>query len=172
MEGANPISFERCPIFQESLCLHLEVVDFVTSLKNFCLVERGRMSSKQVAGCVGIRTASIIAETGIDMSVFPLDKQLCSWMGPTTQNNESAGKKKATRIGHGGTYTKPLLVQCSVAVSKSEEHPENRNCYLLLRKRRGHKDAVIAISRMLQIAIFHVLKKNKTSQHGALQGYR
>lgn len=105
--------------------------------------------------------ASIIAEIGTDMSVFPTVKHLCSWAGLVPQNNESAGKKKTTRIGHGGTYIKPLLVQCAVAVSKSEKHPEIRNRYFSLKKRRGHKKAVIAISRMLLTAIYSILKKNE-----------
>jgi len=104
---------------------------------------------------------SVIAEIGVDMSVFPTAKQLCSWAGLTPQNNESAGKKKTTRISHAGTYIKPLLVQFAVAVSKSEKHPEIRNRYLALRKRRGHKKAVIAIARMLLTAIYNMLKKNE-----------
>ena len=104
---------------------------------------------------------SIIGEIGVDVSVFPTDKHLCSWAGLTPQNNESAGKKKTTRISHAGAYIKPLLVQCAVAVSKSEKHPEIRNRYLALRKRRGHKKAVIAIARMLLTAIYHILKKNE-----------
>ena len=47
--------------------------------------------------------ASIIAEIGVDMSVFPTVGQLCSWAGLVPQNNESAGKKKTTRITHAGT---------------------------------------------------------------------
>ena len=104
---------------------------------------------------------SVIAEIGVDMSVFPTSKHLCSWAGLTPQNNESAGKKKTTRISHAGTYIKPLLVQFAVAVSKSEKHPEIRNRYLALRKRRGHKKAVIAIARMLLTAIYNMLKKNE-----------
>jgi transposase len=104
---------------------------------------------------------SIISEIGIDMSVFPTAKHLCSWAGLTPQNNESAGKKKTTRISHAGTYIKPLLVQCALAVSKSEKHPEIRNRYLALKKRRGHKKAVITIARMLLTAIYHILKKNQ-----------
>jgi len=105
--------------------------------------------------------ASIIAEIGVDMSVFPTVGQLCSWAGLVPQNNESAGKKKTTRITHAGTYIKPLLVQCAVAVSTSEKHPEIRNHYLALRKRRGHKKAVIAIARMMLTAIYSMLKKNE-----------
>ena len=36
----------------------------------------------------------IIAEIGVDMTVFETSKRCCSWAGLTPQNNESAGKKK------------------------------------------------------------------------------
>ncbi|MGN0682400.1 MAG: IS110 family transposase [Oscillospiraceae bacterium] len=112
----------------------------------------------------GIDTFSsitIISEIGVDMSVFPTDKQLCSWAGLTPQNNESAGKKKTTRITRAGAYIKPLLVQCALAAIKDKKHPEIRNRYLALKKRRGHKKAIIAIARMLLTAIYHMLKKDE-----------
>jgi len=56
-------------------------------------------------------------------------------------------------------YIKPLLVQCALAAIKSKQHPEIRNRYLSLKKRRGHKKAIIAIARMLLTAIFNILKK-------------
>lgn len=37
---------------------------------------------------------SLIAEIGLDMSVFPSEKHLSSWAGISPGNNESAGKKK------------------------------------------------------------------------------
>ncbi len=104
---------------------------------------------------------TIISEIGVDMSVFPTDKQLCSWAGLTPQNNESAGKKKTTRISRAGAYIKPLLVQCALAAIKSKKHPEIRDRYLALKKRRGHKKALIAIARMLLTAIYHMLKKDE-----------
>ena len=112
----------------------------------------------------GIQTYSaiaIIAEIGADMSVFPTSKHLCSWAGLTPQNNESAGKKKTTRINRAGAYIKPLLVQCANAVVTSKKHPEIRNRFLALKKRRGHKKALIAISRMFLTAIYNILKKNE-----------
>ena len=36
----------------------------------------------------------IISEIGVDMSVFPTDKHLCSWAGVVPGDNQSAGKKK------------------------------------------------------------------------------
>jgi len=104
---------------------------------------------------------AVVSEIGVNMDVFPTAKHLCSWAGLTPTNNESAGKKKSVRISRAGCYIKPLLVQCATAVVKSEKHPEIRNRYLRLKKRRGHKRAIIAIARMLLTAIYHILKKKE-----------
>lgn len=101
---------------------------------------------------------TIISEIGTDMSKFPTAKNLCSWAGLTPTNNESAGKKKSVRISKAGCYIKPLLVQCALAVVKSEKHPEFRNRYLRIKKRRGHKKAIIAICRMILTAIYHMFQ--------------
>ncbi|WP_245590469.1 transposase [Aneurinibacillus terranovensis] len=95
------------------------------------------------------------------MDVFPTAKHLCSWAGLTPSNDESAGKKKSVRISRAGYYIKPLLVQCATAVVKSAKHSEIRNRYLQLKKRRGHKRAIIAIARMLLTAIYHILKNKE-----------
>ena len=104
---------------------------------------------------------SIISEIGTDMSVFPTAKHLCSWAGLVPQNAESAGKKKTTRVSHAGAYIKPLLVQCALTVCNSDKHPEIKSRYLALKKRRGHKKAIVAICRMLLTAIYAILKKKE-----------
>lgn len=105
---------------------------------------------------------SVISEIGVDMSVFPTSKNLCSWAGVTPQNDQSAGKKKTTRISRAGTYIKPLLVQCALAALKAKaKHPEVYRRYNALKKRRGHKKAIIAIARMLLTAIYNILKKDE-----------
>jgi transposase len=103
----------------------------------------------------------IIGEIGVDMSVFETSRHLCSWAGLTPQNDQSAGKKKTTRISRAGAYIKPLLVQCALAAIKSNKHPEIKNRYNAIKKRRGHKKAIIAIARMLLTAIYNILKKNE-----------
>ena len=103
----------------------------------------------------------IISEIGTNMEAFPSAKHLCSWAGLTPTNNESAGKKKSVRVSKAGCYIKPLLVQCANAVVKSSKHPEMRNRYLRLKKRRGHKKAIIAIARMLLTALYHMLKNGE-----------
>ena len=112
-------------------------------------------------GIQSFAAIGIISEIGVDMSVFPTSKHLCSWAGLTPQNNESAGKKKTTRISRAGAYIKPLLVQCALNAIRAKQFPEVRNRYLALKKRRGHKKAIIAIARMLLTAIYNMLKKNE-----------
>jgi len=54
-------------------------------------------SIELLKGIPGLNTKTIedlIAEIGLDMSVFPTDKHLASWSGMCPGNNESAGKKK------------------------------------------------------------------------------
>lgn len=112
-------------------------------------------------GIQSFAAIGIISEIGVDMSVFPTSKHLCSGAGLTPQNNESAGKKKTTRISPAGAYIKPLLVQCALCAIRAKQFPEVRNRYLALKKRRGHKKAIIAIARMLLTAIYNMLKKNE-----------
>ena len=112
-------------------------------------------------GIQSFAAIGIISEIGVDMSVFPTSKHLCSWAGLTPQNNESAGKKKTTRISRAGAYIKPLLVQCALCAIRAKRFPEVRSRYLALKKRRGHKKAIIAIARMLLTAIYNMLKKNE-----------
>ena len=143
-------SLELCKLNLESLIL---------SVAEKYLPQLNLVST--VPGIQSFSAIAVISEIGVDMSVFPTSKHLCSWAGLTPQNNESAGKKKTTRINCAGAYIKPLLVQCANAVVTSKKHPEIRNRYLALKKRRGHKKAIIAIARMLLTVIYNILKKNE-----------
>ncbi|MHB1126742.1 MAG: IS110 family RNA-guided transposase [Bacillota bacterium] len=112
----------------------------------------------------GIKPSSatvILSEIGIDMSVFNSDKHLCSWAGLTPQNNESAGKKKSVRISRAGAYIKPLLVQCANAAIRDKSCTVFKIRYEAIKKRRGHKRAIIAIARMMLTYIYHMLSKNE-----------
>ena len=93
------------------------------------------------------------------MTVFNTAGKLCSWSGLVPANNESAGRQFSTRISKGGHYLKLFLVQIANAVVKSEKRPELRNKYLKLKKRPGHRKAIIAICRRLLVAIYYVLLK-------------
>lgn len=101
----------------------------------------------------------ILGEIGTDMSVWRDDASLASWAGLSPANNASAGKKKSTRTGNGGHYLKPLLVQCALAAAKStKKDPYFHYKYETLKKRRGHKKAIIAIARKMLVAIYHMIR--------------
>jgi transposase len=117
--------------------------------------------ASSVPGIKDFSAIAVIAEIGFDMSVFPTAKHLCSWAGLAPQCNESGGKKKSSRVSKAGAYIKPLLIQCSNAVVSSNKHPEIKNRFLAIKKRRGHKKAIVAIARMLLTAIFHILSKSE-----------
>lgn len=61
--------------------------------------------------------AVIIAEMGVDMSVFASVSQLASWAGICPGNNESAGKRKRSRIPKGNVYLKTALVEAANATA-------------------------------------------------------
>ncbi|HKM34196.1 MAG TPA: IS110 family transposase [Lachnospiraceae bacterium] len=111
-----------------------------------------------MSGLTELSAVLIISEIGVDMSVFDDEKHLASWAGLTPANNESANKKKSTRCSKAGQYLKPLLVQCALAAVKSKKDPYYAIKYQRLKKRRGHKKAIIAIARMMLIAIYHIIK--------------
>ena len=117
-----------------------------------------------IASDPGIRDLSALAlfsEIGADMSAFPSAKHLCSWAGLAPSNDQSAGKKKSVRISRAGVYIKPLLVQCANAAIKDKTFPHFRVRYEKIKRRRGHKRAIIAIARMLLTAIYHCLKNGE-----------
>lgn len=148
---------------------HFDALTFCKNNLDEMILELGKEFKHQqeliqtVPGFKNPMTAlRIISEIGVDMTQFPTPGKLCSWAGVVPANNESAGKKYSTRISKGGQYLKPLLVQVANAIVRSEKHPEMRNKYLQLRKRRGHKKAIIAISHRLLVAIYHILLRNET----------
>ena len=110
-----------------------------------------------IPGISYLSAMTIIAEIGTDMSVFETSKQLSCWAGLAPANNESANKKKSVRISKAGSYLNPLLVQCALAAINSKSNPYYRIKYNRIKKRRGHKKAIIAIARMILVNIYHIL---------------
>ena len=141
---------------------HMEYLDQLIDSCEVELIKRAypfRRSFQHITQIKGISALSailIISEIGIDMSQFGSDKQLVSWAGLSPANNESAGKKKSVRISKAGQYLKPLLVQCALSAIKDKTSYFGRK-YSNIKKRRGHKKAIIAIARMMLVSIYHMI---------------
>lgn len=112
-------------------------------------------------GMTELSSTIVLAETGVDMNIFDDAKHLCSWCGLSPSNNESAGKKKSVRIAKAGAYLKPMMVQCALAAIKNKKQPYFAIKYGRIKKRRGHKKAIIAIARMMMVCIYHMVSEKK-----------
>ena len=102
-----------------------DLVRYRWKLTNFTAAEKCLPRLTLVMSVPGIRSFAaigIISAIGVDMSVFPTSKHLCSRAGLTPQNNESAGKKKTTRISRAGACIKPLPECCSLPFYKNSTY--------------------------------------------------
>ncbi len=110
---------------------------------------------------VEVTTAEvIIAEIGVDMSRFPTANHLVSWAGLSPRNDESAGKRRKTRIGKGGKWLKATLVQASWAASRKKDS-HLRKLYLRLKGRRGPKKAIVAVAAEILRSAYHMLSRDE-----------
>ena len=119
------------------------------------------MHITQIPGISTLSAILIISEIGVDMTHFESDKQLASWAGLAPANNESANKKNSVRISKAGQYLKPLLVQCALGAIKDKESYFGIK-YARIKKRRGHKKAIIAIARMMLVSVYHMILTGET----------
>lgn len=99
----------------------------------------------------------ILAEIGADMTRFPTDGHLLSWEGLCPRLDESAGKRRSTRVRNGAPWLKTVLVGCAWAASRSKE-TYLRTQFLRLKGRRGPKKAVVAVAASILTAAYHMLR--------------
>ena len=112
----------------------------------------------EIPGVDWTLAAVIIAELGVDMSVFGSVSQLASWAGVCPGNNESAGKRKSSRVPSGNVYLKSGLVEAANAAARAKG-TYLRDKFFRLKARRGYKRAVVAIAHKILVAIYHMLSQ-------------
>jgi len=100
---------------------------------------------------------AIVAEIGFDMSRFATAAHLISWAGLCPRNDESAGKRRSTRLRKSNVWLKSQLVQAAwAAVKKKDSYL--RAQYWRLRARRGPKKAIVAVAASMLTAAYHILR--------------
>lgn len=98
----------------------------------------------------------IIAEIGDDMSRFPTAGHLLSWAGLVPRLDESAGKRRSTRIKKGAPWLKPMLVQCAWAAARKKSSYFQAQ-FLRLKARHGAKKAAVAVAASILTTVYHML---------------
>ncbi len=106
---------------------------------------------------VETRTAQvIIAEIGVDMSVFPSERQLASWAGQCPGNNQSAGKRRSGRTRKGSKWLDQALKDAAMAAIRTNDSYLQAQ-YRRLRPRVGHGRAIGAVKHTIICACWHML---------------
>ncbi len=134
------------------LQLHLEQIDALdraiarineevkTDLDSF---REATQIVKTVPGFDDLSAQSFLSEIGVDMSRFPSDAHLLSWACICPRNDESAGKRRSTRMRKGSRWLKATLFSCALGGRQ---------------KCRGAKKAIGAVAASLLRTIYHMLK--------------
>lgn len=154
------------------LRLHLDHVDAINAAitrideEIDANVEPFRTAIKILNTMPGVRTLSaevIVGEIGIDMSRFPTDGHLISWAGFCPRNDESAGKRRSTRMRKGAPWLKATLIQCAWGAARTNGTYFQAQ-YHRLRARRGTKKAICAVAASMLATAYHMLKNGTLYQ--------
>ena len=93
----------------------------------------------------------LVAEIGVDMTRFPGPGHLVSWAGLCPRLDESAGKRRSTRIRHATPWLKTTLVQAAwAATRKNGSYLQTQ--FRRLKGRRGPKKAIVAVAASMLTA--------------------
>jgi transposase len=149
------------------LKLHLEQID---SLQKAVRDLEARMGDalapfrEQVArlttipGVSDIVAQVIASEVGLDMSRFPTPGHLISWAGLCPRMDESAGKRRSTRVRKGAPWLKTTLVTAAWAAARKKTG-YLRSQFLRLKSRRGPKKAIMAVAASMLTAVYYMLSR-------------
>ena len=98
----------------------------------------------------------LLAEIGTDMSRFPTAGHLISWAGLCPKNDESAGKRRSTKMRKGAPWLKTTLIQCAWAGARKKGSYLQAQFHRL-RARRGAKKAIGAVAASILTAAYHMI---------------
>jgi transposase len=110
-----------------------------------------------IPGLSAVRAHMVIAEIGIDMSRFATPAHLRSWSCRCPRNDQSAGKRRSTRLRPGANWLKTTLVQAAWAAVKVKGS-YLQALFRRLSPRRGAKKAIVAVAASMLTAIWHMLR--------------
>jgi transposase len=110
-----------------------------------------------IPGVSALSAEVIVAEIGTDMRRFPTAGHLLSWAGLCPRSDESAGKRRSTRLRHGAPWLKTTLVQCAWAATRKKGGYLQAQ-FQRLRARRGPKKAICAVAASILTAAYHMLR--------------
>jgi len=108
-----------------------------------------------ITGCGIIAAQAIIAELGLDMTVFGTAGRLVSWAKRSPQTRQSGKKTSGGRTGKGNPWLNGILGEIAASASRTGTFLGER--YRRIARRRGKRKALAAVARSILVIIFHLL---------------
>jgi transposase len=102
--------------------------------------------------------AIVVAEIGTVVDRFPSEAHICSWAGLCPAAKISAGKRLEPHNGQGESVVAPSTHRGGKRRCTRASEPCLRAYYQRLRKRMGHKKAIVALAHRILVIIYHLLK--------------
>jgi len=115
---------------------------------------------KTIPGVSDVVASVIAAEVGLDMSRFPTAGHLVSWAGLCPRMDESAGKRRSTRVRKGAPWLKTTLVTAAWGAARTKKG-YLRTQFLRIKSRRGAKKAILAVAASMLTAVYHMLRHHR-----------
>jgi transposase len=112
---------------------------------------------QSIPGIGTTAAALLLGEIGDDMSRFPSAAHLRSWAGLCPRMDESAGKRRCTRVRSGAPWLKPVLIQCAWAAVR-RKGTDLHALFVRLKIRRGPSKAIVAVAAAMLNAAYAILR--------------
>jgi transposase len=139
-----------------SLQRTLEELDAAVGKALTSIQERAQLLTT-MPGISDIAAQVLVAEIGVDMTRFPDPGHLISWAGLCPRNDESAGKRRSTRVRKGAPWLKTTLVTAAWAAVRTKNSYLQAQ-FLRIKSRRGAKKAILAVAASMLTATFFMLR--------------
>ena len=123
----------------------------------------------EITGCGIIAAHAVIAEIGLDMTVFGTPGRLVSWARRCPQTRQSGKKATAGKAGKGNPWLNGILGEIAASTTRTDTFLGER--YRRLARRRGKRKAITAVARSILVIIFHLLADPEARFHDLGPGY-
>ena len=109
----------------------------------------------EITGCGTTAARAIIAETGLDMTVFGTPARLVSWAKRCPSTRQSGQKTSHGKQDKGNPWLGGILGEIAASAARTDTFLGER--YRRIARRRGKRKALSAIARSILVIIYHLL---------------
>jgi hypothetical protein len=110
-----------------------------------------------IPGVSTVVAQTLVAEIGVEMHRFPTPGHLVSWTGLYPRLDESAGKRRSTRVRPGTPWLKPALVQAAWGCGSLSRRLSPRPISPVTQSPRPKK-ALVAVAASVLTAAYVILR--------------